>query len=90
MIIFLILVVIVILIVINMNMAAKMSVVVSQKGYNPDVLHIMAWCLWVPIFGYLYVIALPDLRLREQNKEIIDKLSPKAEIKEEPTRLPNP
>lgn len=89
MIIFLILVVIVILIVINMNMAAKMSVV-SQKGYNPDVLHIMAWCLWVPIFGYLYVIALPDLRLREQNKEIIDKLSPKAEIKEEPIRLPNP
>ena len=89
MIIFLILVVIVILIVINMNMAAKMSVV-SQKGHNPDVLHIMAWCFWVPIFGYLYVIALPDLRLREQNKEIIDKLSPKAEIKEEPIRLPNP
>ena len=82
----------VVFIVIDINMAAKMRVVVSQKGYDPDILHIFAWCFWLPIFGYLYVIALPDLRLQAQNNEIISKLGSKAETEsteEEPIQLPD-
>ena len=44
----------------------------AEKGYVND--HIFARCFWLWIFGYLYVIALPDKRLQEQNEEIISLL----------------
>lgn len=52
--------------------AGKMKKLVDDKGYNSRELHVFAWCFWFPIFGYLYAIALPDLTLQKQNKEIID------------------
>lgn len=49
----------------NFFAAKKMCEVVELKGHNAKNLHIFAWCFWFPIFGYLYVIALPDLKIRE-------------------------
>lgn len=59
---------------VNYLSANKMTSVAFEKGYDVrDVhsLHVFAWCFWLPLVGYLYVIALPDLRLRSQNAEII-------------------
>lgn len=58
--------------VLSLMAAAKMKKLVDDKGYNSRELHVFAWCFWFPLFGYLYAIALPDLTLQKQNKEIID------------------
>ena len=42
-----------------------------EKGYGDDI-HAWAACFWLGIFGYLYVIALPDKILQSQNQQIID------------------
>lgn len=42
-----------------------------EKGYGDDI-HAWAVCFWLGIFGYLYVIALPDKILQSQNQQIID------------------
>lgn len=44
----------------------------AEKGYTDD--HIFERCFWLWIFGYLYVIALPDRRVQKQNEEIISLL----------------
>ena len=41
------------------------------KGYGGDY-HIFAYCFWLGLFGYLYVISLPDLVSQSQNQQIID------------------
>ena len=41
------------------------------KGYSDDY-HIFAYCFWLGLFGYLYVISLPDLVSQSQNQQIID------------------
>ena len=46
-------------------MPAKMCEVAKLKGYDPKSYHIFALCFWFTIFGYLYVIGLPDLKLRK-------------------------
>lgn len=46
-------------------MAKKMCEVAELKGYNPSQKHIFAICFWLGLFGVLYVIALPDLKLRK-------------------------
>lgn len=43
------------------------------KGYGDDD-HIWAICFWLGIFGYLYVIALPDKITQSQNQQIIELL----------------
>lgn len=45
--------------------------VAIEKGYGDDI-HAWAVCFWLGIFGYLYVIALPDKILQSQNQQIID------------------
>ena len=45
--------------------ASKMCEVASLKGYDPAKKHIFAICIWLGIFGYFYVLALPDLKLRK-------------------------
>lgn len=45
--------------------AGKMCGAAELKGHNAKELHIFAWCFFFPIFGYLYVISLPDLKIRE-------------------------
>lgn len=51
--------------VINSNAADKFFKIAELKGHDAKKLHIMAWCFWVPPIGYLYVISLPDLKIRE-------------------------
>ena len=60
--------------------ASKMCEVASLKGYEPAKKHIFAICFWLGIFGYFYVLALPDLKLRKllgekEETENIDKES---------------
>lgn len=61
-------------------MASKMCEVASFKGYEPAKKHIFAICFWLGIFGYFYVLALPDLKLRKllgekEETENVDKES---------------
>lgn len=73
--IFLYVIIVILLLVLNGAMANTMKDAVDTKGYDAKFMHIFAWCFWVPFFGYLYAIALPDLKLRAQNEEIIKLLS---------------
>lgn len=50
-----------------------MKQVAYAKGYD-DRAHAWALTFWFGPIGFLYVISLPDLVLREQNKEIISLL----------------
>ena len=43
----------------NLVLAYKMSEVAAMKGYGDEV-HAWAWCIWLGIFGYIYVLSLPD------------------------------
>lgn len=52
-------------------MANRMSGVADDKGYDPKEYHIWRLCFWLPVYGYMYVISLPDRRIQEQNAEII-------------------
>lgn len=52
-------------------MANRMCGVASDKGYDPKEYHIWRLCFWIPVYGYMYVISLPDIRIHEQNAEII-------------------
>lgn len=49
--------------------AGKMCGAAELKGHNAKELHIFAWCFFFPIFGYLYVIALPDFNCRQKNSK---------------------
>lgn len=53
----------IIAIVINFFIASKMCEVAELKGYSSKEKHIFAMCFWFGFFGYLYTIALPDLKL---------------------------
>lgn len=48
-----------------------MSEVAAMKGYGDEV-HAWAWCFWLGIFGYIYVLSLPDKVTQEQNQRIIE------------------
>ena len=49
-----------------------------QKGYGEDI-HVWAICFFLGIFGYLYIIALPDKVVQSQNQQIIYWLREKGE-----------
>lgn len=55
--------------------AFKMVDVAQDKGYDNCTGRIFALCLLFNIVGYLYVIALPDLKLQKQNEKIIELLT---------------
>lgn len=55
----------------------------AEKGYTND--HVFARCFWLCIFGYLYVIALPDRKVQVQNEKIISLLE---EIKNGSSSVP--
>lgn len=44
-----------------------------EKGHYDR--HYWAWCFWLPVIGYLMVIALPDLNQQRYLKEISEKMS---------------
>ena len=54
--------------------AGKMSEIAENKGWDSASLHVFAWCFFLPIFGYLYVIALPD---RAEFEEVEEDVPPK-------------
>ena len=53
-------------------MASKMCDVAELKGYDSKHEHIFALCFFFGLFGYIYVIALPDLKLQRLIKSITD------------------
>ena len=65
----LILVVAIIILAVLLFGAAKMQYAAEQKGYGPEY-HIMGICFWLGLFGYLYVIALPDRKSRAAIEEL--------------------
>lgn len=54
-----IILVVVVAICVNAVGAFFMRNAAIEKGYGDDI-HAWAICFWLSIFGYLYVIALPD------------------------------
>ena len=52
----------------------KIASTVEKKGYTLQETHAWAMCFWLGIFGYIYVIALPDRTVQQQNEEIISLL----------------
>ncbi len=57
----------------NLVLAYKMSEVAAMKGFGEEI-HAFAWCIWLGIFGYIYVLSLPDKVTQEQNQRIIELL----------------
>lgn len=66
----------------NLVLAYKMSEVAAMKGYGDEV-HAWAWCFWLGIFGYIYVLSLPDKVTQEQNQRIIELLEKNMEDEED-------
>ena len=66
----------------NLVLAYKMSEVAAMKGYGDEV-HAWAWCIWLGIFGYIYVLSLPDKVTQEQNQRIIELLEKNMEDEED-------
>ena len=53
-------------------LARKMSEIAESKGYDRRAY--FHWCFWTGLWGYLMVLALPDLMVREQNRELLKAL----------------
>lgn len=65
------------LIILHVLISIYMACTAKQKGYN-DTLHFFISLLF-GIFGYIYIAALPDRRLRNQIEELYDILDELAE-----------
>ena len=48
------------------------------KGYGKD-LHAWAICFWLGVFGYFYLLSLPDKIQQSQNQQLIEVLKVKEE-----------
>lgn len=70
--IFMVLVIVVVLLCISGFLASILSDAAEQKGYEKR--RYFYVCFWLGIFGYCTVIALPDVKLQEQNEQIISLL----------------
>ena len=55
--------------------AFKMVAISNDKGYDYCSGRIFILCFLVNIIGYIYVIALPDLKIQRQNERIIELLT---------------
>lgn len=70
--------------VINYFVAKKFEEIAFQKGYDASI-HSFAMCFWLGITGYLYVIALPELKDRNSVDDICSRDSvPDNSINEAP------
>ena len=56
-------------IIINLVFASLMNAIAVNKGYDNS--HTFILVFFFGIFGMLYVIALPDLKARQQREDII-------------------
>lgn len=70
---FLIVIGVMVYILVNAIGASLMRNVAIEKGYG-DTYHVWAICFWLGIFGYLYVIAMPDKIQQSQNQQILEAL----------------
>ena len=61
----------------DLMMAKTMEKIARQKGYGEDFNAFMI-CFWLGMIGCLYVVALPDLKQREQLDRIIELLDPQV------------
>lgn len=62
-------------------LAKQMANVAAMKGYGKEI-HAWAWCFWLGIIGYIYVLSLPDKVTQSQNQQIIELLKAQKENKE--------
>ena len=53
----------------------RMMEIGRLKGYPDSGVTIFFLCFFLGVFGYLYVLALPDRRIKGQNEQIIALLS---------------
>lgn len=67
--IFLYILIAIVVLVVNGLLASKMSKAAEQKGHSERTFFHL--CFWLGIYGYLVVLALPDLKLRSQNDQMI-------------------
>ncbi len=58
--------------------AVFMNKAALAKGYG-DEAHVIALCLFFGVMGCLYIIALPDKKLKAQNDEMIQLLQSRME-----------
>jgi hypothetical protein len=70
---FLIFIGVIVYIFINAIGASLMRNIAIEKGYG-DNCHAWAACFWLGIFGYLYVVAMPDKIQQSQNQQILEAL----------------
>jgi len=70
-----IILIIVVTIVIGLDcfLSSKMTDIAELKGYDAKQEHIFIFCFFLGIFGYLYVLALPDVKLQNLLKSVIEK-----------------
>jgi len=61
----------------NLIMAKTMEKIARQKGYGEE-FNAFMMCFWLGMIGCLYVIALPDLKQREQLDRMIERLDSQA------------
>lgn len=73
-----------VVVVINFLVAQKFEEIAFQKGYDTSI-HSLALCFWLGIAGWLYVIALPDLR--SHNNIPVDKINEEPQKKETSTEI---
>ena len=64
-------------ILVNYLIAKTVSGIVVRKGYTVKETHAFAMCFWLGMIGYIYVAALPDRKLQEQNRQILELLQAK-------------
>ena len=79
------LVIIAVAIYINYLIAKKFESIAFTKGYTTEV-HAFAMCFWLGMIGYIYVLALPNLIMMGQNKDMIDSL---RSIKNDTAKIEN-
>lgn len=73
--------------VINCILAGFFKQVAYAKGFD-DKCHAWALVFWLGVFGCIYVCALPDLKVRQQNEAILDQLRETGEIVSRNTVIP--
>lgn len=64
-----IIIIVLIAILINLVFASLMNAVAVNKGYENS--HAFVLVFFFGVFGMLYVIALPDLKARQQREDIL-------------------
>lgn len=57
-------------IIINCIVSKKFERIAFQKGHTTSV-HAFAMCFWLGAIGYIYVLALPDLRREQRETEML-------------------